>query len=403
MQLNKRGDRRGMNGRGAVRGPNGKFTSEKTTATTDPTGPTAPFERLNKTRAKRRDNRDRDPTFELFAGLQVDDSDPFAPRMGDLAGALPPLTAVPHLPEVGDTLLDDLLDSVFEGGDDQPRPPQLPQLEPAEPPEPPTEPPTEPELSEPTQPPEPVEPAQSFEEATSGASLERLKRITGMTDAKPKAQGLYRDWLTLQCCRDRADTGVCALHVVETDVLLPSMATLISFSQASNVSIQTVAVADITTTKAISRIFVARDIMSGGDKLIAHDMDLFTREPFYTLAATRNGEVVGGCVFRAHSLNNGERMIQIELIATKEGGAVGVGTCLMRVLRGLSQASAMHTGHIAALTLKSKSASRFYARKLPEAGPMARALLLSTAMLDPLMSMPKHLELRSVTVRPIPV
>lgn len=407
-KLNRRGDRRGMNGRGATRGTNGKFVSTKTNPTdstdsTDSTDATQPdmagvkrrgnsYSYLNTSvHSLRTDDREFDDTrvFPGGAAYESDESELVlryqeltAEDSDDGGGAM----------AVAKPTFADLLASIRSTTPS----PVLLDAPPILPPVPSVE--SQPAVVPPVAPPIAPPIALSFEEATSHASMLRLWTIDGMTDAKPRSQALYRDWVTLQCCRDRMDTGVCAPHVLEINVTIPSMTTLRSYFSDPNVSVQTVS--DGASIESITTIFKERDLIAGTDAEIAADMLVFSQEPFYTVSATRNGEVVGGCVFRAHNLNNGERLVQIELIATKEGSAAGVGTSIMRVMRGLSQVSALHTGHVAAFTLRSKSASRFYARKLPESGPTARALLLSVAMLDPLCAMPRHLEMRSVVVRP---
>lgn len=224
------------------------------------------------------------------------------------------------------------------------------------------------------------------------------------TASKPRNAELYPKWIRLQCCKDRFDTGAVYPHVSRCSVLLPAMGAFAKTFTDTNVTVKRIFASETEALSKVASIFRSRNLFSNAPMAnIVHDMtNVFAIEPFYTFAAVRDGRVVGGAVACAHELNNGERLIHIELLASESGIACGVGTSIMRVLRSLSQVSAAHTGHMVAFTLKTKDARRFYARKLPEVGPSARAFLYSIHLLDPHSTMPPHLEMRSVAVPPKP-
>jgi hypothetical protein len=241
----------------------------------------------------------------------------------------------------------------------------------------------------------------TFDQATNDSSVKSLRVLPSLAGgAKPRSQEMYQNWVRLQCGYDRRDTGQLAPHVTQVNTEIPAMANFVKFFNFSGVSVSSVSSSNIETLAQISDIFKARHILLGTPAQLAESMKEFTTFPFYTLSAVRDGVVVGGAVVRAHTLNNGERLIQIELIASTTGVAPGVGTSMMRVIRAVSQVTAAHTGHVAAFTLKTKEATRFYERKLPERGPGARALLYSVFLLDLYPSLPKALEMRSVVVSP---
>lgn len=241
----------------------------------------------------------------------------------------------------------------------------------------------------------------TFDQATNEASLKILRVLPSLAGgAKPRSQEMYVEWVRLQCGYDRRDTGQLATHVAHVNTAIPAMLNFVKFFNFSKVGVASVSATDTETLAQISAVFKARRILLGTPAQLAESMQEFTAFPFYTLSAIRDGVVVGGAVVRAHTLNNGERLIQIELIASITGVAPGVGTSMMRVIRAFSQVTAAHTGHVAAFTLKSREATRFYERKLPERGPGARALLYSVFLLDAYPSMPKALEMRSVVVSP---
>lgn len=185
---------------------------------------------------------------------------------------------------------------------------------------------------------------------------------------------------------------------------IPAMDAFVKYYADTDVTVRRVGVVFPDTLAAIGRIFKDRALFSDATMTgIIHDMDLFAQPPFYTFEAVRNGKTVGGCVLRAHLLSNGERLIQLELIASASDAGRGAGTSMMRVVRALSQVSSAHNGHVTAFTLKNAATVRFYERKLPEVGPSARAFLYSIYLLDDAEfgKMPKHLEMRSVCVRPV--
>ena len=241
-----------------------------------------------------------------------------------------------------------------------------------------------------------------FDSATNAVSLVALGSNPELK-SKPRKQELYCKWIQLQCCKDRRDIGTVYTHVVDVNVALPAMNNFVKFFSDTNVRVSLVKPEDVGILTDMAKIFRDRNLF-GSEPIngIVHDMiNVYAIAPFYTLAAVRGGTTVGGAVIRAHRLNNDERLVQIELVASILHAAPGVGTTLMRVLRSLSQVSSAHTGHVVAFTLKTKDTIKFYERKLPEVGPTARAFLYSVYLLDAHSTMPKHLEMRSVVVPPV--
>lgn len=241
----------------------------------------------------------------------------------------------------------------------------------------------------------------SFDDATNAESLAYLRTVAGLvSDKKPRSQALFEQYVRLQCACDRRDTGVIPMHVTEVNIKLPAMSNYIQHFAFSGVTIACVTSYCTDELAALAAIFQAQGILQGTADQLKASMREFSAPPFYTIVGTVGQEVVGGAVLRGHGLNNGERVVQIELIASKEGTRRGVGTTIMRVIRAFSQVSAAHTGHVCAFTLKTAKAVKFYSRQLPEMGPGARALLYSVFLLDPESHLYKKLEMRSVSVRP---
>lgn len=210
----------------------------------------------------------------------------------------------------------------------------------------------------------------------------------------------YMDWLIYQVGKDRRDLGTIP-YIVTIDIEFP-MNGFHKYDHQTGVHIANVVKNDMDTMMQIGKIFRDRHLFSpqATTAMIDHDMKFVLNvEPFHAISATRGGRVVGGAVFRCHLLNTGERVIVLEMIATDKTAGRGVGTALFRALRNLSQLSVAHNGHIAAGCLQTLESVRFYDRKLPERnGCMARAIMVSLAMLDDTVLLSKHLDLRYATV-----
>lgn len=221
-----------------------------------------------------------------------------------------------------------------------------------------------------------------------------------MTDKALKRKCFYASNLVMQLNKDIRDLGHCFPYVVETNHKLPMLAK--SWVDASSGLVTSVVGNDqVDLHGKLASILVSRGLVDGTVELCTEDMKTYTTEPFYTLACFRNNSLVGIAVFRCSVLNNRERMIQLDLLATKLNEPPGVGTTLMKILRGLSQVSPLHHGFIAAQALRTASARRFYARKLPDCNsPLARSLLLSLACADPTNYLAPHLDLRASVVFP---
>ena len=240
--------------------------------------------------------------------------------------------------------------------------------------------------------------APTYSTATSGSELDRMV-AEGIF--KPNqttvAQKDYVKFITYQCAIDRRDNGGMLLHVVEIDTPIPPMSRFRTFDTTSQVDIVGVTT-DNVARSVLAGIFVQRQLLVGTHEEIEHDMKIFSELPFHMIAVMRGDIIEGGAVFRAHTLNTGERAIHLELIATKFNANRGGGSALMRAMRKLSQVTPLHNGHIVALTLKNKATNRFYQRKLPEHGPQARAIMNSIALLDENTILKRNLDIRYTTV-----
>ena len=235
----------------------------------------------------------------------------------------------------------------------------------------------------------------------TATSASELARIVAEGTFKPAqttiAQKDYLKFITYQCALDRRDNGSILPHVVEIDTFLPPMDRFRTFDTTSQLEIVGITT-DAVARSTLAGIFVQRQLLVGTIEEIEHDMNIFSQSPFNMIVVKRGDVIEGGAVFRAHTLNTGERVIHIELIATAINATRGGGSALMRVMRKLSQVSALHNGHMVALTLKNKATGRFYQRKLPEHGPQARAIMISIALLDENTILKRNLDIRYTTV-----
>lgn len=206
----------------------------------------------------------------------------------------------------------------------------------------------------------------------------------------------FRAYMVYQCARDRRSLGDSVLYATSIDAPFSIDAFNTSFN-----GFRVEIVNSMDMLAECTRLFVAKKLIFGTSDEIDSDMELFSNYPFYMLACTLRGTVHGACVFRVHSLNNGHRLIALELLASGRDDTVGAGTTLMQALRGLSMLSPRHTGHISAGTLTTKNAREFYARQLPDLNsPQARAFAVSVAFLDVNHDLKKHLDVRCTTVWP---
>ena len=238
----------------------------------------------------------------------------------------------------------------------------------------------------------------TYSTASSAPELARISSESGFKPSQTTAsQKDYLKLITYQCGLDRRDNGSMLPHVVEIDTYLPPMDRFRTYDTTSKLEITGITT-DSVTRSVLGGIFVQRQLLAGTPQEIEHDMKIFSESPFNMIVVKRGEAVEGGAVFRAHTLNTGERVIHLELIATEINAARGGGSALMRVIRKLSQVSALHNGHVVALTLKTKDTCRFYQRKLPEHGPQARAVMASIALLDETTILKRNLDIRYTTV-----
>jgi len=216
----------------------------------------------------------------------------------------------------------------------------------------------------------------------------------------PRKTSLLTTHVVKQCAVDRRDLGPLP-YVVASDTAFNSMGAFLSNDRSSNVTIKTVSNTEVGNLKAGCEILTQRGLLIGTTAQLLNDMHVFSTPPYKLIGAWRSGTMVGVCVFRGFCTNTGQRLIHIELLATLRDVTPGVGSALMRVLRKLSQVSPLHVGHLAAFTLRTQNAQQFYDRKLPERnGPHARSMLVSMVCIDPLTSLYSHLDMRYSCVVP---
>ena len=229
----------------------------------------------------------------------------------------------------------------------------------------------------------------AFKDITSMAILRALNSVK-----IPTSKTYHFTRVIKEVAQDRRDLGLLP-HVVKANVEM-NMHDFKRFDIEAECMIVYVVADDKDKIKAAAEIFEARKILGpASPEIIANSMKMLTKAPYFLIAAMRKDVVEGAAVFRAHAVSDGTRLITIEMFATKEGVKPGIGSSIMRVLRDLTRVSPMLAGHLAAFTVKTPNAKRFYARKLSEKGPMARALLVSLACMDPIKTcVEAHLEMR---------
>ena len=229
----------------------------------------------------------------------------------------------------------------------------------------------------------------AFKDITSMAILRALNSVK-----IPTSKTYHFTRVIKEVAQDRRDLGLLP-HVVKANVEM-NMHDFKRFDIEAECMITYVVAEDAAKIKAAAEIFEVRKILGPAlPEVIANSMNTLTKAPYFLIAAMRKDVVEGAAVFRAHAVSDGTRLITIEMFATKEGVKPGIGSAIMRVLRDLTRVSPMTAGHLAAFTVKTPNAKRFYARKLSEKGPMARALLVSLACIDPIKTcVEAHLEMR---------
>jgi len=219
-----------------------------------------------------------------------------------------------------------------------------------------------------------------------------------LSKGPPKKNALYATWILRQSHIDRRDSGILP-YVVKIEDSFPTLKPLRVCD--GDIVLMSIDTNDCKMLMAVAKIFTTRAIMHGTPEELLHDMKIFSSGHFRMVGGWRDGVLVGAVVFRSFILNTSDRMLHIELIATKSSTGPGVGSAMMRLLRKLSHISVLQPGHIAAFTLKTKEAKRFYDRKLPECnGPNARSLIISMLCIDNSCKLYPHLDMRCVTVFP---
>jgi hypothetical protein len=240
----------------------------------------------------------------------------------------------------------------------------------------------------------------SYNDLIRPQTFQALLNNAVLTENALKRKCFYLSNLVIHLNKDIRDLGRCFPYVVEVDTKLP-MAAKVFADTTSNLVISVVSNQDVDLHAQLASILVSRGLVDGSVQECTEDMKAYTSFPFYTLACFRDNILVGIAVFRCHTLNTMERMIQLELLATKLKEPPGVGTSLMKIIRGLSQVSPFHQGFVAAQTLRTAGARRFYARKLAECNsPLARSLLISLSCINPSSYLASHLDLRAAVVFP---
>jgi hypothetical protein len=208
----------------------------------------------------------------------------------------------------------------------------------------------------------------------------------------------FRAYMVYECARDRRSLGNSLLYATSIDA---------PFSTHGLCVVQNgytvVEVVSPDMREACKLLFLETKLLYGAEDDVDADMALFSDYPFYMIACKSGDRVHAACVFRVHSLNSGNRLLVLELIASdpNDTTTIGAGTALMQVLRSLSMLSPRHSGHISGSTLRTKDSRDFYARQLPECNsPQARAFAVSVSFLDNKQKLQRHLDVRCVAVWP---
>lgn len=227
-----------------------------------------------------------------------------------------------------------------------------------------------------------------------------LSAFTGRVGGPPvNTHCTFLSYLVYQCAVDRRSLGNSLLYVTGLD---PQFTLLGFHASANGFTVHPVtSKANLNTALAV---FVKKRLLCGTREENRHDLDMFAAYPFYMLGASdADGKLCTISVFRVATLNNGHRLIVLELIASagSRNKISGGGTAMMQVLRKLSMISPYHAGHISAGTLRTKAATRFYERQLPSVNcPQSRAFMVSHAFLDSNVELKRNLDTRCTTVWP---
>ena len=237
----------------------------------------------------------------------------------------------------------------------------------------------------------------AFADLTSAHVLQAFKCRVGGPPLNKVAT--FRSHMVYQCALDRRSLGASVLCATSLDPVF----SLHGF-RVNRCGLTVEKVLSAASLKKCQHLFVNTDLLSGTAAEKLHDMAMFSNPPFHLLGATTaDGKLAAACVFRVVTLNNGQRLIWLELLASKspKNTAVHGGTAIMHVLRELSMISPLHPGHICAMTLRTPQATKFYKRQLPSCNsPQARAFVVSFAFLDTNVVMKPHLDMRCTTVWP---
>lgn len=237
----------------------------------------------------------------------------------------------------------------------------------------------------------------AFQDLTSARVLQAFNCRAGGPPLNEMST--FRSHVVYQCALDRRSLGSSLLFVTSLDQ---------PFSlHGFHVERGGLAVKNVVSNanvKKCERLFVSTGLLSGTAAENQSDMSMFSKPPFYMLGATTaDGKTVAACVFRVATLNNGHRLIWLELLASKSPRKTRVhgGTAIMQVLRELSMVSPFHPGHVCAMTLLTPDATEFYQRQLPSCNsPQARAFVVSFAFLDTNVAIKHYLDMRCTTVWP---
>lgn len=227
-----------------------------------------------------------------------------------------------------------------------------------------------------------------------------LSAFNGRDGGPPvNTDDMFRAHLVYQCALDRRSLGNSLLYVTGLDPWV----TLHGLNISTNGFSVKPVTSEVNRKKALE-LFVKKRLLCGTREENRHDMNIFTAHPFHMIEASNaKGKLCTVSVFRVATLNNGHRLIVLEMIASVSAreNITGGGTAMMQVLRKLSMISPYHAGHITAATLRTKKAVRFYERQLPSVNcPQSRAFMVSHAFLDPNVELKRDLDTRCTTVWP---
>jgi hypothetical protein len=235
----------------------------------------------------------------------------------------------------------------------------------------------------------------NFHDLTSPVVLAAFEdRLNGPPKNDPLT---FTEYMIYECARDRRSLGTSLLYATELDA--PFNIDGLEFI-SNGYTIKPVTSAMMFG--CCKRLFVSTGLLGGTPKEIALDMQLYSKPPYYMLSCTGPDDALRtAAVFRVHGLNNGNRLIALDLLASAFKDGVGGGTVMMRTLQDLSKISPRHPGHISAATLRTRKANKFYGRQLPSCNsPQDRAFLVSVAFLEADGVLKYDLDSRSATFWP---